>query len=218
MAFRRNDIRRRHEITHSKEYRYFCAICGKGFIRRYVLVKHLLRDHDSTDTRKIVYQKNKKKFDEDILNNMELKEELSSQSISEADIVKKDGMQPSQDLDEVMQSEGMQGEGMQGEGEEQVEATVAINKVEEGGVEECDSEGDTVQIRIEHQQQEGDEPMDDNAADILYVSRAHAESIQVANALLAAAAGEVPARIENDPSAAEDEANQPVKIEVQMIT
>jgi len=64
MSFRRNDIKRRHEITHSKEYRYFCAICGKGFIRRYVLVKHLARDHDSTDSRKIVYQKNKKKLEE----------------------------------------------------------------------------------------------------------------------------------------------------------
>lgn len=64
MTFRRNDIKRRHEITHSKEYRYFCAICGKGFIRRYVLVKHLARDHNSTDSGKIVYQKNKKKGDE----------------------------------------------------------------------------------------------------------------------------------------------------------
>lgn len=64
MTFRRNDIKRRHEITHSKEYRYFCAICGKGFIRRYVLVKHLARDHNSTDSGKIVYQKNKKKADE----------------------------------------------------------------------------------------------------------------------------------------------------------
>ena len=65
MSFRRNDIKRRHEITHSKEYRYFCAICGKGFIRRYVLVKHLARDHDTTDSRKIVYQKNKKKLEEE---------------------------------------------------------------------------------------------------------------------------------------------------------
>uniref|UniRef100_A0A7M5TS78 C2H2-type domain-containing protein n=1 Tax=Clytia hemisphaerica TaxID=252671 RepID=A0A7M5TS78_9CNID len=64
MAFRRNDIRRRHEITHSKEYRYFCAICGKGFIRRYVLVKHLTRDHNTNDSQKIVYQKNTKKEDD----------------------------------------------------------------------------------------------------------------------------------------------------------
>lgn len=63
MGFRRNDIKRRHEITHSKEYRYFCAICGKGFIRRYVLVKHLNRDHNTTDSKEIVYQ-NKKKDNE----------------------------------------------------------------------------------------------------------------------------------------------------------
>lgn len=63
MGFRRNDIKRRHEITHSKEYRYFCAICGKGFIRRYVLVKHLTRDHNTTDSKEIVYQ-NKKKDNE----------------------------------------------------------------------------------------------------------------------------------------------------------
>ena len=60
MAFRRNDIKRRHEITHSKEYRYFCAICGKGFIRRYVLVKHLTRDHNTSDSKEIVYQNKKK--------------------------------------------------------------------------------------------------------------------------------------------------------------
>lgn len=63
MGFRRNDIKRRHEITHSKEYRYFCAICGKGFIRRYVLVKHLTRDHNTSDSKEIVYQ-NKKKDNE----------------------------------------------------------------------------------------------------------------------------------------------------------
>ena len=66
MGFRRNDIKRRHEITHSKEYRYFCAICGKGFIRRYVLVKHLTRDHNTSDSKEIVYQ-NKKKDNEKLV-------------------------------------------------------------------------------------------------------------------------------------------------------
>lgn len=47
----------RHERTHSRDYCYFCSVCGKGFIRRYVLVRHLQNAHQSTDQSHIVSTK-----------------------------------------------------------------------------------------------------------------------------------------------------------------
>lgn len=63
MAFKRKDMCKRHLRTHTNDCCYFCAICKKGFIRRYVLVKHLNKDHQTNDQTKILSTKRRRRDD-----------------------------------------------------------------------------------------------------------------------------------------------------------
>lgn len=40
-------------MIHSNKFSYYCAICGKGFLRRYVLVNHMKRLH--ADSKELVH-------------------------------------------------------------------------------------------------------------------------------------------------------------------
>ena len=47
----------RHERTHTNNFCYFCSCCGRGFMRRYVLLKHLKREHNTEDQTKVLSTK-----------------------------------------------------------------------------------------------------------------------------------------------------------------
>ena len=63
MAFKRKDMCKRHLRTHTNDCCYFCSICKKGFIRRYVLMKHLNKDHQTNDQTKILSTKRRRRDD-----------------------------------------------------------------------------------------------------------------------------------------------------------
>lgn len=51
----------RHERVHTKDFCYFCAICEQGFMRRYVLIKHLKRIHNSDDVTHVLTTKKQRR-------------------------------------------------------------------------------------------------------------------------------------------------------------